>query len=189
MVWIFGEGFLEVSMRLKHFPLGIKMIVYQVIFLILHYLYDWFPNRITMLISGVDESVYQHMKIGFFSFLIFVAIEFLFSYKTIESISHFIIVRLFSASYLPLVMMVIYLIGPLLFGQFESTLAEIIFANIALLMTSMTTFIVQNQIVKMTADKGFVIVVISLFVISFAQFILFTFHLPWFDIFAIPPGW
>ena len=48
----------------------LRGLVFLIIFLILHYLYEWFPNIITQIFSGTDESLYQHLKIGFYDYLI-----------------------------------------------------------------------------------------------------------------------
>lgn len=173
----------------KKIPLLVKIIIIHIIFILLHYLYDWFSNDFTAIISGINESVFQHMKIGFFSYLIFVLIEFILTRKSVTIFSSYIYSRLFSATYLPLVMMVIYLFGPLVFGQFETITYDVIFANIALLATSFTTLVIENQIEKSRPGHLFRFVVITLFVLSFAEFIVFTLELPWFDIFAIPPGY
>lgn len=176
-------------MRLNKIPIWIKVILLHIIFIILHYLYDWFPNIFMSIFSGINESVYQHMKIGFFAYILLILIEFLLTFEAIQSLERYIFSRLFAASYLPLVMMVIYLIGPLLFGHFESVFAEILFANIALIITSLTTVNIEAHIEKSAPNLGLKIIIVFLFLVSVAQFIVFTFDLPWFDIFAIPTGW
>lgn len=173
----------------KKIPLLVKIILIHLIFMLFHYLYDWYPNDFIAIISGINESVYQHMKIGFFAYLSFVLIEFLLTRKHISIFSSYAYSRLFSATYLPLVMMVIYLSGPLVFGQFKSVIYEVFFANIALLATSFTTLVIENQIEKSIPGYLFRFVIIILFILSFVEFVMFTFRLPWFDIFAIPPGY
>ncbi len=43
---------------------------------LLHFLYEWTgENRIVALFSGVNESIWEHMKLLFFSMLIFAIIE------------------------------------------------------------------------------------------------------------------
>jgi len=46
------------------------------IFIILHYAYDFFPNVVFQIFSGINESVFQHMKIAFYSYIILTIIEF-----------------------------------------------------------------------------------------------------------------
>lgn len=176
-------------MKIKRFPLILKIFIIHLNFLLLHYLFDWFPNNLTATISGINESVYQHMKIGFFAYSLFAIIEYLATRKSIVVIDQFFYSKLFSASYLPLVMMVIYLLGPLSFGRSESILFEIIFANIALLLTSFITLTVEMQIKSAKPSLVFRSVSIFLFILSMVQYVVFTYELPWFDIFANPPGY
>ena len=77
-------------MKSKKLPLMIKILLIHAYFLVLHYLYDWFPNPVPTIISGINESVNQHMKIGFFSYILFVFIEFLIVKKSINSLSRYI---------------------------------------------------------------------------------------------------
>jgi hypothetical protein len=167
----------------------VKLLIIHIIFILLHYLYDWLPGGFTAVFSGINESVYQHLKIGFFAYLIFALIEYLLTRKSINDFGTFLYTRLFSATYLPLVMMLIYLSGPLLFGHVENMAIEVIFANLALLATSFTTLIVEGQVEKSKPGVGFRVVILALFVLSLVEFIVFTNKLPWFDIFAIPPGY
>lgn len=173
----------------RKIPLLLKIIIIHLLFIFLHYLYDWFPNGLTAIISGTNESVYQHMKIGFFAYLLFALIEYASIRKSITAFDKYFYSRLFSATYLPLAMMVIYLFGPLVFGQIESMVSEIIFANIALLATSFTTLVVEAHVERTHFNNVFRFVIIALFLLSLAQFVTFTYTLPWFDIFAIPPGY
>lgn len=176
-------------MKEKRIPLLVKILLIQAIFLFLHYLPDWFPNNLTSLFSGINESVYQHMKLGYFSYLLFAVIEFFSTRKSIRSFDRYLYARLFSAAFLPLAMMVIYLSGPLVFGRLENMVLEIVFGNAALLATSFSTLTVERHIEKTKPGFTFCVVIAALFVLSFAQFIAFTIRVPWFDIFAIPPGY
>jgi len=86
------------------------------------------------------------MKIGYFAYIMLLIVEYLLFRKNIILVDKYIYSRLFTASYLPLVMMVIYLLGPLVFGKFQSIAAEIIFANIALFLTFLSVFIVKKHV-------------------------------------------
>jgi hypothetical protein len=83
-----------------------KVISFQIIFLVLHYSYDWFPNKITHLFSGIDESVYQHMKLAFYAYFPVVIGEILFQRKSIQSWVNFCYARILSFTILPLFVMV-----------------------------------------------------------------------------------
>lgn len=58
----------------------IKIIGVFVVFLLafpLHFLYDFFPNFLTSIFSNVNESIWEHMKIIFTSYLIYGGVEYL----------------------------------------------------------------------------------------------------------------
>lgn len=176
-------------MKAGKIPLLIKLIIIHTVFVLLHYLYDWFPNSFTALFSGVNESVYQHMKIGFFSYIIYGLIEYLVVRKFILSIDQHFFSRLFSATFFPLVILVIYLISPLMFGQIDKVALEVVIANLALLASSLIILIIEGQVENAKPARVFRVVVVILFLVSLVEFIVFTNHIPWFDIFAIPPGY
>jgi hypothetical protein len=123
--------------------------------MLLHFLYDWFPNDVTAIFSGTNESVYQHMKIGFFSYLIYALVEYLLTRQSISSVSQFVFTRLFSTVFLPMAMMLIYMFCPLVFGHVESILWETIFANLALLATSFTTPTVEENLQRAKISPRF----------------------------------
>ena len=42
---------------------------------LLHFLYDWVPNPLTALVSGVNESVWEHMKLLFVPVFLYLAVS------------------------------------------------------------------------------------------------------------------
>jgi hypothetical protein len=179
----------ENDMNKRRLPLLARIAILQFVFLIFHYLYDWFPGSVSAVISGINESIYQHMKIGFFSALMFVLIEIVITGLKTASTAKFIYSRIFLCVFFPLAMVVIYLVSPLLFGRIESVWGEIIFANVALVLTSLSSITIARQIEKSEPDLSFRVIIIALFFVSLLQFIVFTKRPPWFDIFTVPPGW
>ena len=176
-------------MKKNNFPMAVNVLVFYVSFMLLHYFYDWFPNIATMIFSGINESVYQHMKIAFFVCIFTALIEFLVLRKAIQFRNRFFFSRIFTVTYLPLLMMVIFLICPLLFGKIETVVGEIIWANIALITTAIFSFEIEKHFEKSEPTRFMQIIVLFIFFVSLIQFVAFTFELPWFDILATPPGW
>ena len=176
-------------MKTETRSLILKIVLYQVAFLLLHFAYDWMPNAITRFFSGINESVFQHMKIGFYSYLVVALIEFLIMRKSIEKKGSFWVFRGFTASLIPFFLLFFYFIGPLIFVQFETDLGEIIFANIGALCSSLSAISVERQLEKAPPSKVFSVITLTLVVLWIAQFTVFTNRLPWKDVFGIPPGW
>ncbi len=170
-------------------PIFLKIVLYQILFLLVHYSYDWFPNSLTNFFAPTSESVYQHMKGAFYTYLLLVGIEYILACKMIVSKSRYFYARLAGGIFLPLIMMPYYLLGPALFVQIESIPLEIVFANLALLATSASAFLLETVFEKSEQTAGVKTILVLLFLITLFEFIVFNTRLPWYDIFANPPGW
>ncbi len=181
--------------------LVLKMLAVQVIFLLLHYAYEWFPNSFTIVFSGTNESIYQHMKVGLFSYLLASLLEYLLVRNPHQPVSPsitppsgtlricFIYARLFAATVFPFAILVYFLMAAAYYGEINSIPLEVINANIALLLASFSAIAIERQIEAGSPSRLFRIVVIVLFLVSLSQYIIFTYRLPWMDVFATPPGW
>jgi hypothetical protein len=141
------------------------------------------------LISGTSEAVFQHLKIAFFAYILLNIIEYLIYKKSIEQKQRYLFSRLFSTLILPLAIGIFFFTAPAYYGKFQTIPAEIIFANIALLSASFCTIVIEDHFEKIAPSKIFQVVILILFLIMLSIFIIFSFKDPWFDVFAIPPGW
>ena len=56
--------------------ISVRGLIYIPIFLLLHYSFEWFPNLLTQIFSGTEESVFQHCKVGFYAYLILIVLEY-----------------------------------------------------------------------------------------------------------------
>ena len=166
-----------------------KVILLQVLFLLLHYLYDWFPNGVTAIISATNESVYQHMKVAFFAYIVVALIEYALFRKHVESRSTFFHIRAFIAVVFSLLVIVWFYAACAYFVKFESVFLEVLFANIATILTSLTALHLEQHLEKVELSRGFKWFSAGMFAVALSEFITFTYRLPWLDVFANPPGW
>ncbi|QEE14422.1 hypothetical protein DSAG12_00235 [Promethearchaeum syntrophicum] len=83
--------------------LWIRSFIFLCIFELLHYSFELFPNIIVQIFSGINESNFQHWKIGYYSYLILTLVEFLIFHKKIadENKEKFIYSHLLSALFVP----------------------------------------------------------------------------------------
>lgn len=176
-------------MRLTNLQLILKIAAFQIIFLLLHYSYEWFPNGVTRIFSATDESVYQHMKVGFFSYILLAVGDYGLRQRSVNSRINFIYSRLFSVTILPLIMIIYFMTSPAFFVKIENIPLEILFANLVVAATSFSTFLLEHHFEQAEPSRGLKIILILLVVFALLEFLIFTYRLPWFDIFAIPPGW
>ena len=166
-----------------------KVILYQVFFLVFHYLYDWFPGGFFYFLGATDESLFQHMKAGFYAYLFLVVVEYSLAHQAISSKARYLYARLFGASILPLFMLTYFLAGPAIFVKIENIPLEILFANLVLVATSGSTFLLEALIEKSELSSVLKGMIVLLFTLTAMQCAIFNYRLPWFDVFAVPPGW
>ena len=63
---------------------------------------------------------------------------------------------------------------------------EILYANIALLLSGFCALVVEQTMDGITYQNLSKVVIIALFIISMSLYIIFTFKLPWADVFTDP---
>jgi hypothetical protein len=167
----------------------LKVVAVQIAFLLLHFAYDWAPSGFVSIFSGVNESTFQHLKIGFFSYTLVTILEYLFLIKKQQTPGRFIFARIGAISFYPWLIFLIYFIVPSFYGELHSFLGEIIYANVALIVSTVLTVFIERQWEKQDPDRTFKWAVVFLFLLSLALYIVCTYRLPWVDMFATPPGW
>lgn len=175
--------------RNMRIPIIAKVMLYQILFLVIHYLYDWFPGSLTYFLGSTNESIFQHMKAGLYTYIALTVIEYGLVNQAIPSKSRYFYARLFGSAILPLLMLAYFLAGPAMFVKIESIPLEVLFANIALAATSSSTFLLEGLFERSELSTGLKWMIILLFMLTAMQYVIFNYRLPWFDIFAIPPGW
>lgn len=174
---------------LRRLPILVKVIILQVVFLVLHYAYEWFPGSLTFFISATNESIYQHMKIAFYAYFLFALLEYALKGPAAIEKSRFLYARLLGLVLIPLLVLPCFLLESVLFVKIESIPLEVIFANLALAATSASTLLLVEAFETGKISRGAQWALLILFFVTALEFATFNYRLPWFDIFAIPPGW
>ena len=155
-------------------------------FLVLHYAYDFVPIFPLKLISGTNESFFQHAKIAFFAYLVVNGVEFAIRRRAIQNGERFLFARLLSTTLLPWFVFLTWYAAAAFYGQLPSVFLEILYANLALLAAGICTLIMEKSLETMSYSRGLKTVVLALFVLSVFYYVIFTFRLPWTDFFADP---
>lgn len=171
--------------RENKYYIYVRSVLFLVIFIVLHYLYKWFPYVVVSLFSGINESVYQHFKIGFYSYLILTIIEFTVFRKKIDDRKKFFFSHLLSAIIIPWIIFILFLIAAMFFGE-RHFIIELIYAISITYLTALCTSIFEQEIKKIEFSKRFKWLLLIFLVILIMEFTIFTFNLPWHDIFAEP---
>ena len=152
----------------------------------MHYAYKFFPNVVFQLFTPINESVFQHMKNGFYSYLILSVIEFFIFKKKITDASKFLFSRVFSMILYPFLIFLLFLFTRVVYPWQMHFVIEIISAQIVVYISVLILGFIELDIVKLEFGKRLKVLLLILLVLLIIEFTAFSFYLPWHDILANP---
>ena len=165
-----------------------KSFAFWLVFMILYGAYKFFPVFPLSLICSVIESNFQHFKAGFFSYLIVSLIEYGWCRRKISNRDGFLYSRITATVFLPWIIFLLWYIAPALIGRWPNNVYEIVYANIIVLITGVFAVILEGGLEKIPYERSIKTVLIVLFLVSILLYTVFTFRLPWADVF-VEPDW
>ncbi len=161
----------------------------MVIFSFLHFIYDMSQENIVVgIFSGTDESVFQHMKIGFYTYLILTVIEYLIFMKQIkkEERDKFLYSRLLTAILLSWFMIVLYLIAALFIQEQPPLEFELFYSIFMGYISILPALMLETWYEKFEFPTRIKYLILFLVFLLIIEVTIFTFNKPWHDIFAEP---
>ena len=162
-----------------------RILILQALFILLHYSVDWIPGSVFLqIISAVSESNFQHWKIATMSFIILTTIEIPLSIGELKN-DWWWFGRLSSTIFITFIIFVLYYIPFMFLGSF-TLIFEIVYANLCLLVANFAVSVLERQYREKKVQIGTKIVLLVLFVVLIAEFVVFTFDLPFYDVFTDP---
>jgi len=167
-----------------------KGLLFWVIFMLFYGLQKIAPFFPVTLFTAIDESNFQHYKATFITYFLTCLVEYLVFRKKLPNKTSFWYSRLMMTVFIPwLVFLTWYTMPALLGGKaLPNVVLEIVFANVAALAVGMVAALLERGFATMTFSKGTKVVVWVFFIISITIYTLFTFYLPWADVFT-EPNW
>ncbi|TFG21650.1 MAG: hypothetical protein EU533_05185 [Promethearchaeota archaeon] len=164
----------------------LRSFVFLLSFLVLHFAYDWFPTVIIGIFSGVNEAVWQHMKIGFYSYLIIILIECALFRKKISNRTSFFFSKIFMALLYPWVMFILFFVTRIIYPWEFPEIVEIITAIIITYVSGVFSGYIELDLAKIQYGRRLKVLIIILAIFLVIEFTAFTFYLPWHDVLADP---
>ncbi len=161
-----------------------RAVAFQIAFVVGHFAYDWWPSPVTAVFSGVDESVFQHMKIGFYAWIAVSAGE-LVALRPAPLVG-FLASRLLGAVFAPLIFTTLWYLAPAIFGPLESDLAEILWANATVLAAGLFIQGLEDRLGERRLGRPLEIAAFAFALVALFLFARFTAAPPWVDLFAPP---
>lgn len=170
------------------FRTGPKVFLFWVIFLILYGAFKVFPVFPLSIISGINESNFQHYKATFFTLLILNGIEYLAYRKQITDLAAFWYIRLLVGTFAPWMVFLLWYLSPAIYGdKMPSIPLEIIYSNIMTVVAGFYAVTFEKHLGQSNFSPSLKFITVSLFCVSIVLYMVFTFsHLPWADVFVEP---
>lgn len=162
----------------------IKLLLFLIIFAILHFSYDIFGFSMLKIFSGTDESVFSHLKMAFWSYFFITLIDYFYSKKRKVEFSFFI--SLLINNIIPWFIVIIWYIVPAIYGKIHSDFIEILWAFVVLIVVGAGSIIIEKNLVSAKITTITKIFILSFFLISIFFYTYFTFFKPWIDLFENP---
>jgi len=181
----------EVSLVKRLGYIALKSFIFLVLFAILHFLYIHVSaNPFFQAIAGTDESVFQHLKMGFLGYLFLIGLDYLIIRlifreweKNKES---FVFSRLLTSLLVPWIIFIIWYLVPAFIGYELGFARELSWALVVVFLTGMIATLIDENTEKIKFNLAIKIVIIALVVVSIIIFMWFSFRLPWIDVFVLP---
>ncbi|MGC8971694.1 MAG: DUF6512 family protein [bacterium] len=163
----------------------LKAIIYLLIFGLLHFGYESTGLQFLKPICGTDESVFQHLKMGFFAYLFASLIEYGIIRRRLRG-NNFWYSRALATVFIPWAIFLIWYLAPAIWGKFSTITAELSWALIVSYISGVVGGIIEKNTEKTRPSLGFKLTISMLFVVSILLFVWFTYKLPWIDLFVDP---
>ena len=137
-----------------------RSLIFLGVFILLHYTYEFFPNIVFQIISGIDESVFQHMKIGFYSYAILTLIEYLAFKKKIADKTRFLFSRFFSAIFYPWLLFMFFFFTRVIYPWQMHFVVEIISAQSVVFISVLILSFIELDTMKIEFGKRLKIILL-----------------------------
>lgn len=163
----------------------LKALIYLFLFGLLHFGYGSTGLEFLKPICGTNESVFQHLKMGFFAYFFASLIEYRVIRRRFRGNS-FWCSRTLATIFIPWIIFLIWYLAPAIWGKFSTITVELSWALIVTYISGILAGIMEKGIEKAKISLGLKAVIFILFIISAFLFIWFTYKLPWIDLFVDP---
>lgn len=165
-----------------------KGIAFWLVFLAMYGIFRFFPIAPLCLVCGIVESNFQHYKAGFYAYLIVCLAEVVLYRRRIGDRETFLYSRMAATIFLPWIIFLLWYIAPAVIGRWPNNALEIVWANVITLAVGLGTVVFERGLAQMPYSRTLKGMLIGLFAVSILLYTVFTFRLPWADVF-VEPDW
>jgi len=165
----------------------LKAFIFLLAFSLFHFGYELTGTAFLKPFCGTDESVFQHLKMAFWGYVLLSVVEYFLLKKRIkEKIKNFWYSRIFSTVLIPWIIVLTWYLLPAIFGRAKFLILEVLWGTLITYLSGIFVAQIEKETEKTQFKIGTRIILLILIVISVFLFILFTYKLPWIDLFINP---
>lgn len=159
-----------------------KVLIYMVLFSVFHFGYELTGWNFLRILFGTNESVFEHLKMGFWAYFFASIIEFAVAKKR----ENFWPSRLFSTILVPWFIVIVWYMMPVIFGKLESLAFELIWAFAVVIISGLSAIVLERQLEAVRVSRSFNTILTILLIVSAVFFVRFSITKPWIDLFVDP---
>ncbi|AEH50749.1 DUF6512 family protein [Pseudothermotoga thermarum] len=163
-----------------------KVIFYVLIFSLLHFGYELTGWDFLIPFCGIDESVFEHLKMGFWAYLLVSLLEFALLKRKHRLPNNFWFSRLISTMFIPWIIVVVWYVVPGIVGKVESIALELVWAFFVVVVSGIVGIVLERLTEKMHFGTTVKLMILILFFVLIFFFVRFSFSKPWVDLFQNP---
>jgi hypothetical protein len=161
--------------------------IFFVIFVILHFLYDLIPHPAVGLVSGTSESVFQHLKIGFYAYLLAGLLELpLLPVRRIFFSPRNTYPWLFTAVLVPWFLFILYYLMPAIAGEVENMRYHVMYSTFITYVAGVFAAVVRDELAEAPLGRGLRLITLLLFISTAVLVVVFNVQPPPLDLFEMP---
>ncbi len=165
----------------------VKALLFLAAFSLLHFGYEITGWTFLTPFCGVNESVFQHLKMAFWGYILLSAFEYLALKRRIkENLTGFLYSRMLSTIMIPWVIFITWYLLPALYGRAKSLIVDLSWAVAITYISALSTAQIESEVEKIEFSRGTRAIIAALLVVLGFLFTLFTYKLPWIDLFVNP---
>ncbi len=165
----------------------LKAFFFLLSFTLFHFGYELTGFGVLKPFCGINESVFQHLKMAFWGYGLLTILEYWYlKGKKRFKQNGFWYSRVLSMVVVPWVVFLLWYIVPAVYGRINSLLPELIWAVLITYSSGLVVSAIEKDMERIEFRRGAGVSIITMLVVSAFLFTIFTYKLPWLDMFEIP---
>lgn len=158
-----------------------KIISAWVLYVLLHFANKLMPSPVCSFFGCPEETLYTHMKMAFFSYLI---INIIFGLVDLgQKRKPAVFAQMLSNSVYPYLAFFIWMIVPALFGQIHTPALEVVYSNVILVICLYMTVTMEGMFSQAVWSKSAKVVAVFFFAVSCVLYTAMTINKPGIELF------